>query len=162
MVLKHFIQKFANKSGTYLFRDLSEARKISAHPKRLSVVEKKGKRKSNNYSDDEESDGDYDDKKDVNFGKWWSDIVPKELNDVELSGKCVFLFSLIRECQTCEDVLLVFSQYTKTLDLIEEFIRMTLSWERDADYYRFDGQTDNKTRDNICKIFKNEKYSEAK
>lgn len=62
------------------------------------------------------------------------------------------LFAMLGECRACDDVLLVFSQNTSTLDIIEYFLlnvgknhvsnsNFTCKWKRDKDYFRFDGKT---------------------
>lgn len=104
-----------------------------------------------------------------------------DLNNVEVSGKLMFLFSLLEECEAIGDKLLVFSQSLFSLDVIEYFLslvdskteedadkskddesktenpenvsRFRGSWSQGLDYFRLDGSTSIENRNNACKHF---------
>lgn len=94
----------------------------------------------------------------------------EELDNIENSTKLMILFSILAECEACEDKLLVFSQSLYSLDVIEHFLLLidentqnsnpdnklagfTGNWVRGSDYYRLDGATDLETRNILCKNF---------
>lgn len=103
-----------------------------------------------------------------------------DLNNLEVSGKLMFLFSLLEECEAIGDKLLVFSQSLYSLDVIEHFLslvdkktqeqnsnmneedkmkenvsRFTGSWSLGLDYFRLDGSTSIENRNAACKHFNN-------
>lgn len=113
--------------------------------------------------------------------EWWTSMVDEtDLNNVEVSGKLMFLFSLLEECEAIGDKLLVFSQSLYSLDAIEHFLslvdtktqenlddsientaentkkgppRFKGSWSHGLDYFRLDGSTSIENRNNSCKHF---------
>lgn len=129
-----------------MLSDLPEVRKISAHPRQLGVVR-------------------------MPEQNWWEQILrPDHMENIGLSGKLMFLFSTLEECEKRQESLIVFSQSTLTLDMIEHFLSLvtmntkiqnpdvklgnfTGTWQRNIDYFRFDGQTNQNDRNNICAIF---------
>uniref|UniRef100_A0A3Q1EUN9 DNA helicase n=1 Tax=Acanthochromis polyacanthus TaxID=80966 RepID=A0A3Q1EUN9_9TELE len=70
---------------------------------------------------------------------------------MEHSGKMVLLFEILRMAEDLGDKVLVFSQSLISLDLIEDFLKISHSardhslkegsWIKNIDYYRFDGST---------------------
>lgn len=112
--------------------------------------------------------------------EWWTPMVDEaDLNNVESSGKLMFLFSLLEECEAIGDKLLVFSQSLYSLDAIEHFLslvdsktqenddkskenvardmenvsRFRGSWSAGLDYFRLDGSTSIENRNSACKHF---------
>ncbi|XP_063751785.1 transcriptional regulator ATRX-like isoform X2 [Eleginops maclovinus] len=95
----------------------------------------------------------------INFGgrrqddEWFKDMLTKEdANIMELSGKIVLLFEILRMAEDLGDKVLVFSQSLISLDLIEDFLKDSHnardpsafkvdSWIKNIDYYRLDGST---------------------
>lgn len=114
------------------------------------------------------------------IAEWWKMLCSEEeLNDVECSGKLVLLLSILADCDTRGDKVLVFSQSLHTLDLIEKFLAsitqntdkpdsnaryggFTGQWQKNVDYFRLDGSTNIKTRIEHCKEFNNESNSRAR
>lgn len=111
---------------------------------------------------------------------WWHHLYSEnEFNDLESSGKLVLLLSILAECGKCGDKLLVFSQSLSNLDVIEKFLcritensqnpdsnaqlgGFTGKWEKGRDYFRLDGSTNIRTREAQCKIFNDNKNTQAR
>lgn len=120
-----------------LLADLTVLRKISSHPKRL-------------LDDDSKDDGIIE----SNENQWHKSLIDGEqLSSIKMSAKLEFLFSILSECEASGDVLLLFSQSICTLDMIEKFLLLEYRWKKDVEYFRFDGRTSPKRRDEICEIF---------
>ena len=64
-------------------------------------------------------------------------------DQLDLSGKLLFLFELLEQADALDEKVLVFSQSLLTLDLIELFLSKPEcgEWEEGVDYYRLDGST---------------------
>jgi transcriptional regulator ATRX len=91
--------------------------------------------------------------------RWWTDLVPEEMEfQIEMSGKLVVFERILEKCQENGDKLLVFSQSLMSLDLIEKFLEFLHrkkkgSWKCNHDYYRMDGSTDIKMRQSHVAAF---------
>ncbi len=75
---------------------------------------------------------------------WYNDLVGDGCEEqMDLSGKLLFLFELLEQTRTLKEKVLVFSQSLLTLDLIEEFLSKPQfgDWVPALDYYRLDGST---------------------
>ncbi|CAK9867413.1 unnamed protein product [Sphagnum jensenii] len=92
---------------------------------------------------------------------WWKDIMEGQAREVvELSGKMVLLLKILSIASAKGDKALVFSQSLHTLDLIETFLA-NLShlhssggyWMPGRDWYRLDGQTSAKARQDLVEAF---------
>lgn len=70
----------------------------------------------------------------------------------------ILFFSILTKCEERGEKLLVFSEYLSTFDAIEYYLSKIKSWVLGKDYFRLDGQTDEKTRKDNCKEF-NDEYS---
>lgn len=103
----------------------------------------------------------------------------EELDNLEHSGKLMLLFSLLKECESIGDKILVFSQSLFSLDVIEHFLKRidentqnpdpnaklaghTGSWALGLDYFRLDGSTSIENRNAACKSFNREDNSRAR
>lgn len=93
------------------------------------------------------------------------------LSKIELSGKLVLLLSILRECSSIGDKVLVFSQSILVLDMVEEFLALIdhgdlempshenalplqyKHWKRERDYLRLDGSVSADTRKAQCNFF---------
>lgn len=102
---------------------------------------------------------------------WWKPLCPEEeLSNLENSAKIVLLFSIIAECESRSEKLLVFSQSLFSLDVIEHFLAkidkntkkpkpnaklggFTGIWKSGLDYFRLEGKTDIATRCSNCEEF---------
>lgn len=62
---------------------------------------------------------------------------------LDLSGKLVFLMELLEQARQNKEKVLLFTQSLLTLDLIEEFLSKPQygDWVPALDYYRLDGST---------------------
>lgn len=107
--------------------------------------------------------------------EWWTSMVTdKDLDSLRNSGKLMLLFSILKECESVGDKLLVFSQSLYSLDIIEHFLKIIHekrnnktvnedddtcgykgSWKLGQDYFRLDGSTSIENRNASCKIFNN-------
>ncbi|KAK2718092.1 transcriptional regulator ATRX homolog isoform X3 [Artemia franciscana] len=102
---------------------------------------------------------------------WWDEFVPEEdMSKMELSGKLVLLFAILRACELIGDKILVFSQSLITLDVIEEFLKIEDeknclgsddasyfgSWKLGLDYFRLDGSMAADQRKVFCNRFNRE------
>lgn len=76
-----------------------------------------------------------------------------EIEKIESSNKMTVIFQIIKECSRLNEKLLIFSAYTQTLDLIEEF--MGKDDENSFDYYRLDGSTSDSERHRLISDFNN-------
>ena len=75
---------------------------------------------------------------------WYDDLVEEGCEEqLDLSGKLLFLLELLEQTKSLKEKVLVFSQSLLTLDLIEEFLSKPQfgDWVRALDYYRLDGST---------------------
>lgn len=76
--------------------------------------------------------------------EWYGNIFTDDMEtNIELSGKLVFLFDLLKETHHLDEKVLVFSQSLLTLDLIETFLQLPEygDWCRGLHYLRIDGST---------------------
>ncbi|KAH9535296.1 hypothetical protein CY35_17G044900 [Sphagnum magellanicum] len=98
---------------------------------------------------------------DMDKSGWWKDIMEGQAREVvELSGKMVLLLKILSIASAKGDKVLVFSQSLHTLDLIETFLA-NLShlhssggyWMPGRDWYRLDGQTSAKARQDLVEAF---------
>ncbi|XP_042016486.1 protein CHROMATIN REMODELING 20-like, partial [Salvia splendens] len=108
-------------------------------------VDNPHKKRSNDYDDEE----------------WWSGLLPeKTLNEVDCSGKMVFLFDILTMCSDMGDKALVFSQSLSTLDLIEQYLSRLPQpgesgrcWTKGEDWYRLDGKMESSERQKLVDRF---------
>lgn len=124
--------------------------------------------------------------------EWWTSMVDEitDLDNIEISGKLFFLFSLLEECEKIGDKLLVFSQSLYSLDVIEHFLALidartrennkndeddkegdkdnnargnfSGNWSLGGDYFRLDGSTSIENRNAACKYFNNAENTRAR
>lgn len=78
-------------------------------------------------------------------------------HQLDLSGKLLFLFELLKQTEQLNEKVLVFSQSLLTLDLIEVFLSEPQfgDWEPGVDYYRLDGSTSASARSANMSEFNN-------
>ena len=89
---------------------------------------------------------------------WYEDLLPEDLaNNIELSGKLVFLLELLKEAEKVHEKVLVFSQSLLILNMIEEFIQSPQGGEfiEGINYFRLDGSTKADDRLDFMKRFNN-------
>jgi transcriptional regulator ATRX len=110
---------------------------------------------------------------------WWTKtnmVTAAEENVVELGGKFVILFELLKKCEQIGDKCLIFSQRTEVLDFIEHQLKYfdrnkslwftngrpalempsldgKWGWRKGVDYLRIDGSTSTVERANIIAKF---------
>lgn len=72
---------------------------------------------------------------------------------IELSSKCVFLFSLLEDLHANGHRALIFSLSKKMLNLIEEIIAAKPEFKRKFTYLRIDGDTEIMSRAGLCEQF---------
>ena len=80
---------------------------------------------------------------------WYEEFITDTCEDqLDLSGKLLFLLELLEHARQNKEKVLVFSQSLLTLDLIEEFLSKPQygDWVPALDYYRLDGSTKADTR----------------
>ena len=98
---------------------------------------------------------------------WASPVFDKSFKerDINLSSKMKVLFKIIEKCLKNDEKLLVFSQYTSTLDLMEDLIATrkfnSQRLRKGVDYTRLDGTHSLTTREKNIKDF-NSNYSKKK
>lgn len=81
-----------------------------------------------------------------NFGEWWQNCCTNdELNRSEASNKMELLFSILKECESSNEKVLVFSHSLATLDIIEHFLEKK-EMLRNRYYFRMDGNTKSEKR----------------
>lgn len=80
----------------------------------------------------------------ISLQNWWNDLLPKNDDDVENSGKMVLLIDILSMCADVGDKALVFSQSISTLDLIELYLsklprpgKKRKCWKKGKDWYRY-------------------------
>ncbi|XP_037603550.1 transcriptional regulator ATRX-like [Sebastes umbrosus] len=89
---------------------------------------------------------------DLDEGWFKSMLSEEDANIMELSGKMVLLFEILRMAEDLDDKVLVFSQSLISLNLIEDYLKASHhardpssfkagSWIKNVDYYRLDGST---------------------
>lgn len=107
------------------------------------------------------------------------DVLPNEDEfNLELGGKFLLLKYLLERCTEIGDKVIVFARSLLTLNYIEKLlqhwheqnaeeyreylssmndttIQQPIQWQRDADYFRMDGQTEVTARKRYTKIFNN-------
>ncbi|XP_024393599.1 protein CHROMATIN REMODELING 20 isoform X2 [Physcomitrium patens] len=97
----------------------------------------------------------------VDKSGWWKDLIDGQQREVlELSGKMVILMKILSLSSVKSDKALVFSQSLHTLDLIEVFLANMPclngwkgNWVKNRDWYRLDGQTSAKSRQELVERF---------
>ncbi|KAK5887906.1 hypothetical protein CesoFtcFv8_016464 [Champsocephalus esox] len=99
---------------------------------------------------------------------WFKGMVTEEdAKIMELSGKMVLLFEILRMAEDLGDKVLVFSQSLISLGLIEDFLKNSHnarnssafkagSWIKNTDYYRLDGSTTALSRKKWADKFNND------
>lgn len=91
-----------------------------------------------------------------NFGEWWKECLTDDelnhLNRMEASNKMRLLFSILEECESCNEKVLVFSHSLATLDIIENFLEDNGKW-RNRYYFRMDGNTNSAKRQDDIERF---------
>lgn len=146
----------------------------------------KQREKSSNSSEDNSGNEDNgkslklknrDDKKERR--EWWSNYIKEEDGTkIDLSGKMVLFFDLLKECELIGDKVLLFSQNLLTLDLIEDLLAsitqntmenpnvivedVSGSWIHGIDYFRMDGSTNADLRKRWIEIFNDEENTRAR
>ncbi|XP_067126191.1 transcriptional regulator ATRX homolog isoform X2 [Centruroides vittatus] len=111
--------------------------------------------------------------------EWWSNYIKEEDGTrIDLSGKMVLFFDLLKECELIGDKVLLFSQNLLTLDLIEDLLASITqnrtanstetvedvygSWIHGIDYFRMDGSTNADLRKRWIEIFNDEENTRAR
>lgn len=105
--------------------------------------------------------------------EWWSPFVSEDDEfKVELSGKLVILFDILKECEEIGDKVLLFSQSLLSLDLLETMLKHQSDgshetgsgpkWIRDVDYFRMDGSTGADLRSRYTRLFNDEENFRAR
>ena len=77
-------------------------------------------------------------------GYWYDSLLTEDIeNQLEVSGKLLFLVELLKEADSRKEKVIVFSQSLLTLNLIEDFLNKPEygEWTPGLDYYRLDGST---------------------
>lgn len=78
-------------------------------------------------------------------------------NPIDGSPKMQLFFLILEESMKLEDRLLVFSQSLGTLDVIENILQNktdnAISWKKNVNYYRMDGKTTGKQRNDLVNDF---------
>ncbi|XP_066287037.1 transcriptional regulator ATRX homolog isoform X4 [Branchiostoma lanceolatum] len=111
-------------------------------------------------------------KRDPERNEWFGKFLKDEhKTEVELSGKLVLLFNILKQAEELGDKVLVFSQSLLSLDLIEDFLEYLdglaqsedpkadvwmngkYGWGRNLDYFRMDGSTSAALRERWAEIF---------
>ncbi|XP_031635228.1 transcriptional regulator ATRX homolog isoform X2 [Contarinia nasturtii] len=175
---KHYIEELSVKKKSSsksektstLFQDFHWLSGICAHPwvlqsKSEIEADSDSEQSEDEMIDTEESDSEgsdiYEPKKNPPTAPfdWWSQFCTSDdLENMHTSSKLPILFSIIAECGSNGEKLLVFSQSLLSLKLIEKHLK-SFNWIRDKDYFYFDGKTNIQERKLNCDIFndKNEK-----
>jgi len=103
--------------------------------------------------------------------EWWFDMFDVERSkfDIELSGKFELFRSILNECESIGDKLLVFTRSLLALDYIEEWLNYWSSrpsakskWVKGIDYFRMDGQVSIQQRAADIKTFNEIENSRAR
>ncbi|XP_027843742.2 transcriptional regulator ATRX homolog isoform X2 [Aphis gossypii] len=96
---------------------------------------------------------------------WWKPLLSKpQLESVYPYSKFIMMFSILQECENIGDKVLLFSQSLFTLDLIQDLLENAediddegspygKSWNHGIDFYRIDGSTSLKAREDCCGRF---------
>ncbi|XP_060869537.1 transcriptional regulator ATRX homolog [Metopolophium dirhodum] len=102
---------------------------------------------------------------DKHYTDWWKPLVSRaEMESVYPYSKFIMMFSILQECENIGDKVLLFSQSLFTLDLIQDFLENAedldddggpygKSWNHGVDFYRIDGSTSSRTREDFCERF---------
>lgn len=109
---------------------------------------------------------------------WWkSHITEEQLNCILSSNKIKILFEILKICEREKEKCLIFSEYTKVLDLVEVVMKQITEriesnehfdgleeyecddsvWKRASDYYRLDGSTSQSDRHDMINRFNDPK-----
>lgn len=173
--------------------DLPSLRKVCNHPNVLADFEDRRKREqskarknvvpSQNNDCESELDStkqlasDYEPELDENAddNEWWKPLCIGD--ELELSGKMSILFSILTECGTRGEKLILFSGCLSTLNVIEHFLakidettrnsNATVTdfkgtWIRNIDYLRLDGTTNVEKRKIDIEMFNKETNRRAR
>ncbi|XP_078601570.1 uncharacterized protein LOC144876306 isoform X5 [Branchiostoma floridae x Branchiostoma japonicum] len=111
-------------------------------------------------------------RRDPERNEWFGQFLKDEhKTEIELSGKLVLLFNILKQAEELGDKVLVFSQSLLSLDLIEDFLEYLdglaqsedpkadewmngkYGWGRNLDYFRMDGSTSAALRERWAEIF---------
>ncbi|KAI8508780.1 hypothetical protein Bbelb_138790 [Branchiostoma belcheri] len=111
-------------------------------------------------------------RRDPERNEWFGQFLKDEhKTEIELSGKLVLLFNILKQAEELGDKVLVFSQSLLSLDLIEDFLEYLdglaqsedpkadtwmngkYGWGRNLDYFRMDGSTSAQLRERWAEIF---------
>ncbi|XP_060841737.1 transcriptional regulator ATRX homolog isoform X3 [Rhopalosiphum padi] len=102
---------------------------------------------------------------DTPYLNWWKPLISKaKFESVYPYSKFIMMFSILQECENIGDKVLLFSQSLFTLDLIQDFLENAediddeggpygKSWDHGLDFYRIDGSTSLKAREDCCERF---------
>lgn len=110
-------------------------------------------------------------KKDESVCWWREECINENLSNERHSSKLILLLSILEECQSIGDKLLVFSQSLYSLDMIERFLRKitdspqnenTFEWKAGLDYFRLDGAKNIEERNADCEKFNDIKNTRAR
>ncbi|KAK6915312.1 SNF2, N-terminal [Dillenia turbinata] len=92
---------------------------------------------------------------------WWNNLLSeRDYDEVDYSGKMVLLLDILTMSADRGDKTLVFSQFIKTLDLIEHCLsklprrgKKGKCWKQGKDWYRLDGRTEASERQKLVERF---------
>lgn len=105
---------------------------------------------------------------------WWEKRISQEQRDSILSSnKLKILFEILKECERENEKCLVYSEFTKVLDVVEIVMKQITErvengkefeglegyssddsvWKRASDYYRLDGSTSMSSRHDMVNRF---------
>ncbi|XP_025200654.1 transcriptional regulator ATRX homolog isoform X2 [Melanaphis sacchari] len=102
---------------------------------------------------------------DMHYLDWWKPLISKgKFDSVYPFSKFMMMFSILQECENIGDKVLLFSQSLFTLDIIQDFLENAediddemgpygKSWNHGIDFYRIDGSTSLKAREDCCVRF---------
>lgn len=85
---------------------------------------------------------------------WWRQFVTDDdLNSILPSPKFEIMLEILEECRQRSEKCLIFSSSVVCIDVIEYFLKNNLSWKKDRDYFRLDGNTNNFQRNRMIVEF---------
>ncbi|XP_037047921.1 transcriptional regulator ATRX homolog [Bradysia coprophila] len=135
-----------------------QLKKICNHPNTLIDFAKRHRPAQRN-SDSDSSDSEPNEIAD----NWWMPMFDG-CDQPDVSGKMLLLFSILSECETRGEKLLLFSGSLSTLNVIEGFLATNSKgiWTRGMDYLRIDGSDTVDKRKRAMQVFNDETNKRAR
>lgn len=94
---------------------------------------------------------------------WWRPFITDEdLKSIASSPKFEIMFEILNECQRKQEKCLIFSTSVVCLNVVEYFLRQTVSWRLERDYFRLDGSTKNFQRNRMIVEFNKPQNKDVK